>query len=77
MGLLQPTDGDPTWVAQQMRKSNVIVVTCYLTSDRVSNPRCLVDKEDPSWSEGACVMYRMSSTMPNRNAPITFLVDYG
>ena len=68
------TDGDPT---QELQDSNVIVVTCYFTSEPVSNPKCLVDEEDPSWSEGACVLYQMSSTMANTKEPITHLVDYG
>ena len=73
------TDGDPTCIAQKMKSSNVIVVTCYLTSEPIPNfnPKCLVDEEDHSWSEGARTLYRMSSTMPNTNAPITHLIDYG
>ena len=71
------TDGDPTCVAEELKASNVVVVTCYFTSQSILNPKHLLDKEDPSWSEGACALYRMSSTMPNTNAPITYLTDYG
>ena len=69
-------DEDPTQELQ-LQDSNVIVVTCYFTSEPVSNPKCLVDEEDPSWSEGAHVLYQMSSTMANTKEPITHLVDYG
>ena len=68
------TDGDPT---QEIQDSNVVVVTCYFTSYSIPNPKCLVDKEDPSWSKGARVLYHMSSTMANTKAPITHLIDYG
>ena len=70
------TDGDPNYIAQMLRDSKVAVVTCYLTLEKISNAKCLVDKEDPLWTEGARVMYRMSSTMPNTNAPIVHLIDY-
>ena len=39
--------------------------------------KCLFDKEDASWDEGARILYRVSSTMVNTRAPITHLVDYG
>ena len=71
------TDGDPVFVLHELEKSNVIVVTCCFTSRPVSNAKCLVDKEDPSWDEGARILYRVSSTMANTRAPITHLVDYG
>ena len=72
-----PTYGDPVFIPQELQRSNVIVVTCYFTSEPIPNPKCLVDEEDTSWDEGACNLFRMSSTMPNTRAPITHLVDYG
>ena len=71
------TDGDPTYIAQELQQSNVTIATCYLTSESIPNPKRLVDEEDPSWSKGPQTLYRMSSTMKNTNAPITHLVDYG
>ena len=71
------TDGDPVFVLHELEKSNVIVVTGCFTSRPVSNAKCLFDKEDPSWDEGARILYRVSSTMANTRAPITHLVDYG
>ena len=70
-------DGDPVFISQELQRSNVIVVTCYFTSHPIPNPKYLVDKEDASWDKGARILYRMSSTMVNTNAPITHLVDYG
>ena len=71
------TDGDPALVAQKLKHSDVIIVTCYFTSESVLNPKRLVDKENLSWNEGARALYHMSSTMPNTNAPIAHLIDYG
>ena len=69
--------GDPTVIAQELQNSNVTIVTCYFTSKSIPNPKCLVDEEDSSWGKGAPVLYNMSSTMPNTNAPVTHLIDYG
>ena len=68
--------GDPTSIAQELQGSNVTIVTCYFTSESIPNPKRLVDEEDSSWSKGALDLYRMSSTMPNTNAPVTHLIDY-
>ena len=68
--------GDPTSITQELQNSNVTIVTCYFTSQPIPNPKCLVDEEDSSWDEGACVLYNMSSTIPNTNAPVTHLIDY-
>ena len=68
--------GDPTSIAQELQDSNVTIVTCYFTSDCIPNPKRLVDEEDPLWGQGAYVLYNMSSTMPNTNAPVTHLIDY-
>ena len=73
----ESTDGDPTQIAQRLKNSYVTIATCYFTSESIPNPKCLVDKEDLSWHDGECALYRMSSTMPNTNAPITHLIDYG
>ena len=67
---------DPTFIAQELQSSNVTIVTCYFTSKSIPNPKCLVDEEDPLWSKGPLDLYRMSSTMPNTNAPVTHLIDY-
>ena len=50
-----------------------------MTSEPIPNfnPKCLVDEEVQSWSRGTLTLYRMSSTMPNTNTPITHLIDYG
>ena len=71
------TDGDPTCIAQELKASDVVVVTCYFTSESIPNPKRLLDEEDASLDSGARTLYHMSSTIPNTNAPITHLIDYG
>lgn len=71
------TDGDPRPIAQRLRDSGVSIVTCFLTSDHMDKPKCLLDEVDPSWerSDGRSVLFEMSSTMRNTHTPISYLVD--
>ena len=71
-------DGNPSVIiAKKLRTLGVKIVTCFLTSDTVENPRCLLDTLDPSWEQddGRAVLFNMSSTMLNAHTPLSFLVD--
>ena len=81
-------DGDPRPIANRLRSLSVTIVTCYLTSDHIDNPRRLFDIE-PNWQsqqgwvwlfsllfaepDGRSVLFNMSSTMRNTEAPISHL----
>ena len=71
------TDGDPLPIAQELHHLGVIIVTCFLTSYPIDNPRQLLYEADPHWSseDGQSVLFKMSSTMPNTHAPISYLTD--
>ena len=72
----QATDGNPVPIAQELRALGVRIVTCYLTSDHIDNPKCLVDEPNPNW-DGQRTLFEMSSTMKNTHTPISYLVDAG
>ena len=42
-------DGDPREIAQSLREMDVIIATCFLTSDHIEKPRRLIYEPDPSW----------------------------
>ena len=82
------TDGDPRPIAEELHALGVKIVTCFLTSDSIENPRRLFDTIDPSWArcntswystwmshDGRAVLFEMSSTMQNAHTPLSFLVD--
>ena len=71
------TDGDPHKIAQQLHQLDVIIVTCFLTSNHIDNPRRLLYKADPKWRgrNGRQVLFEMSSTMKNTHTPISYLID--
>ena len=43
------TDGDPRPIAGELRDLGITIVTCFLTSDHIDNPRRLHYEVDPSW----------------------------
>ena len=40
--------GDPHEIAQSLREMDVIIATCFLTSDHIEKPRHLIYEPDPS-----------------------------
>ena len=71
------TDGDPRPISEELHRSNITIVTCFLTSDEIGNPRQLLYEPDPNWrsGDGRSVLFEMSSTMPNTHTPISYLTD--
>lgn len=69
------TDGDPLPFARKLHDSGVTMVTCFLTSDKIQNPRRLFDSGDRFQDRGRQVMFEMSSTMKNTHTPLSYLVD--
>lgn len=70
-------DGDPRPIAQKLRALGVIIVTLFITSDHIRDPRCLFDKADPDWDAGKSVLFEMSSTIRNTVPPISYLIASG
>ena len=70
-------DGDPCPIAQELHALGVCIVTCYLTSDRLDNPKHLLYHANPDWRDGRLALFKMSSTMKNTHTPISYLIDAG
>ena len=73
----KPCDGKPFSIAKKLRALGVKIVTCFLTSDTVKNPRRLLDTQDSSWGQddGRAVLFKMSSKMRNIHTPLSLLID--
>jgi len=58
-------DGDPRPIAEILRDMGVTIVTCFLTSDHIDNPRRLLVEANPNWrkssGDGRSVLFEMSS----------------
>ncbi len=72
----ESADGDPREIARRLRDSNVTIVTCFLTSDNLENPRRLLDPQTKFQDRsGRQVLFNMSSSMKNTHTPVSYLTD--
>jgi hypothetical protein len=73
----EPTDGDPLPVAQELRESGITVVSCYVTSDDIADPRVLHSQRQLGWREGACLMFEAASTIDSKGPFARYLLGKG
>ncbi|CAF3709580.1 unnamed protein product [Rotaria socialis] len=71
----ESTDGNPTRFAQELRKLNVLVFACILTSKNISNPRQLYYEPDPNWSKAHREMFELSTTVENSHSAMSILQE--
>ena len=72
------TDGDPRGIAQELKKHDVTIVTCYLTHETIKDPKCLYNSPQETMldpSEGRRVLFDISSSIMNTNPAVSYLVD--
>ena len=63
----EPTDGDPSAVFDNIEKTGVTVVSCFVTDADVAEPRSLVASPQTSWSSGAKLMFQIASRLNERD----------
>ncbi len=67
----EPTDGTPEDIvslANSLKRSGVLIVSCYVTSEDITRPRQLYATTQPSWPMGAKLMFECASELPE-NTP--------
>ena len=73
-----PTDEiyPPKWVkiCQNLTVLRVIIVSCFITNQNLSDPCHLYSIEDKCWEHPAKFMFRMSSTITTQKIPRTLFV---
>ena len=68
-----PTDGnDPP--LQKLSDLGVTIVSCFITNQKLSDPRHMYSIEDRRWEDPAKFMFRMSSTITTQKIPHTLFV---
>ena len=75
----EPTDAKPEQVAQhatELKADGVTIVSCYVTSDNVADPRRLYGSAQPGWPAGARLMLDCASTVPAEHAFADYLREY-
>jgi len=70
------SDGEPTdarsevvmELAAQMRREGIYIISGFITSTDLPNPKVLVSKANPSWPETALTMFNIASELPDNLA---------
>ena len=70
-----PTDGKEP--PQNLSDLGVTIVSCFITNQKLSNPRHLYSIEDRHWEDPAKFMFGMSSTITTEKIPRTLFVKRG
>ena len=73
-------DGDPLPIAEELQRSNVTIISCFLTSNSITQSKCLLYAkdpawEDPKWDRGVQNLFDMSSRAHNTEIPVTYFTD--
>lgn len=73
----EPTDGDPRGPLEDVRKSGVNVVACFVTDDDIANPRILHGAPVASWTLSARLMWDIASPIDESGPAAMFLLSNG
>jgi hypothetical protein len=74
----EPTDAAPSFVAQlatQLKQSGVIIVSCLLTNQDLTEPRRLYGAAQPAWPPGAQLMFECASLLPSHSPFDAYLIE--
>jgi hypothetical protein len=73
----EPTDGDPRPAFADIRNGGVEIVSCFVTGADIADPRILWAKPQVGWSEGARLMFDISTPIDDRGAFARCLLSRG
>lgn len=73
----EPTDGEPRPYAESIKELGVTIVTCFVTSMDVLNPKTLVGNSEGITNAGARLMYDMASPIDENSEYARFLLKKG
>jgi hypothetical protein len=73
----ESTDGNPVPKARQLKSSNVVLATVYLTSDNRLPNRRLFDRACNDWEEGQRTLFDMASRVSASTHPVPVLNTVG
>ena len=54
----------------------VIIISCYLTNNKIKNPKTLYSEIQDDWDDGAKTMFNMSSEYDNSNLQLKILAKF-
>ena len=73
----EPTDGDPRPAFSEIKSSGVEIVSCFVTSADIADPRVLWAKPQAGWSAGALLMFDIATQIDDRSPFARCLLSRG
>jgi hypothetical protein len=73
----EPTDGDPRSLFAEIRSLGVAVVSCFVTSVDIADPRVLSSRAGEAWSAGARLMFEIASPIERERLLAQHLGSHG
>lgn len=73
----QPTDGDPSPYFEKLKETGVLVISCYVTSKDIADPRILLGTADENWPSGAKLMFDVASQLDESSEFAGYLLRHG
>lgn len=78
------SDGDPTdgsleevaELASQIKDEGILIISCYVTDQDITEPRHLYGIPSPSWPLGAQLMFKCASALPKDSPFEMYLREY-
>ncbi|MCP4373512.1 MAG: TIR domain-containing protein [Deltaproteobacteria bacterium] len=74
-----PTDATPNEVVASINKlkdADTLVVSCYVTDHNITEPRYLYGTTQPTWPQGANLMFDVASKVPKGTSFYSFLKEH-
>jgi hypothetical protein len=71
------TDGNPTSIFEEIRSLGVTIISCFVSSHDVADPRRLHVERQKQWEAGATLMFDIASTVPADGEFAGYLRSHG
>ena len=75
----QPEDGNPldSGLIAQLKQEQVLIISCFISSNHIKNPREVFSEPQEQWSWPAKLMFQISSNVSNQKLPRSLLAARG
>ena len=71
------TDNDPLPIAEEIKKANITIITCYITNKDIMHPKTLIGQRSYFEEKGAALMFDIASNIDENSIWTNFLLQKG
>lgn len=73
----EPTDGDPSRIFEELKRDDVIIISCLITDKDIARPKRLYNSYESNWNEGAKLLFMNASRINSNSDFEGYLVSRG